>query len=105
MTIEKIISDAFSKVKERLASSKRIPEEYNNIIDYIQAEVIQEVSKAAHEIKYSKSDLSKAINMARLINDTKDGCNFTAEDISGCTEISTIGWEFSYLDEEIIKKL
>lgn len=52
---------------------------------------------------YTKDQLLKAIEMARDITDGKD--TFTAEDISGCTEVCTYNWKDKYDNETIIKSL
>jgi hypothetical protein len=51
-------------------------------------------------------DVRKAIELARLIKE--DGSvedSFTAEDISGCTEVCTYGWSFKHSEKEIIEQL
>jgi len=57
------------------------------------------------EKKYTEADLRKAINMARDIKDDSAHDVFTAEDVSGCTEVCTYGWRNRYKDEEIIQSL
>jgi hypothetical protein len=52
---------------------------------------------------YSEEDLRKAINMARGIKEGKE--TFTAEDISGSTEVCTYGWKFEFDEDEIIQSL
>ena len=53
--------------------------------------------------KYTKEDMLKAIEKARDIFDGKD-C-FTAEDVSGCTEVCTYDWKFQFSEEDIINSL
>jgi hypothetical protein len=53
--------------------------------------------------KFTEEDLRKAIEKARDIFDGKD-C-FTAEDVSGCTEVCTYNWKFQFSEEAIIKSL
>lgn len=53
--------------------------------------------------KFTEEDLRKAIEKARDIFDGKD-C-FTAEDISGCTEVCTYNWKFQFSEEAIINSL
>jgi hypothetical protein len=53
--------------------------------------------------RYSEEDLRKAINMARGIKEGKE--TFTAEDISGSTEVCTYGWKFEFDEDEIIQFL
>jgi hypothetical protein len=55
--------------------------------------------------KYTEDDVRKAINMARDIKDDSAHDVFTAEDVSGCTEVCTYGWRNRYKDEEIIQSL
>jgi hypothetical protein len=58
--------------------------------------------KAATKV-YSEEDLRRAINMARGIKEGKE--TFTAEDISGSTEVCTYGWKFEFDEDEIIQSL
>ena len=53
--------------------------------------------------KYTEEDMLKAIEKARDIFDGKD-C-FTAEDVSGCTEVCTYNWKFQFSEDDIIKSL
>jgi len=53
--------------------------------------------------KYTEEDLLKAIEKARDIFDGKD-C-FTAEDVSGCTEVCTYNWKFQFSEDGIINSL
>lgn len=53
--------------------------------------------------KYTEADLIKAIEKARDIFDGKQ--EFTAEDVSGCTEVCTYNWKFKLTDKEIIKSI
>jgi hypothetical protein len=55
------------------------------------------------EFEYTEDDLRKAINMARGIKEGKE--TFTAEDISGSTEVCTYGWKFEFDEDEIIQSL
>lgn len=55
------------------------------------------------EKKFTLDDMRKAIEMARDIFDGKD-C-FTAEDISGCTEINTYNWKFKFSEDTIIQAI
>jgi hypothetical protein len=53
--------------------------------------------------KYTEEDMLKAIEKARDIFDGKD-C-FTAEDVSGCTEVCTYDWKFQFSEDDIINSL
>ena len=53
--------------------------------------------------KYTEEDMLKAIEKARDIFDGKD-C-FTAEDVSGCTEVCTYNWKFQFSEDDIINSL
>jgi len=53
--------------------------------------------------KYTEEDMLKAIEKARDIFDGKD-C-FTAEDVSGCTEVCTYNWKFQFSEDDIIESL
>jgi hypothetical protein len=55
------------------------------------------------EFEYTEEDLRRAINMARGIKEGKE--TFTAEDISGSTEVCTYGWKFEFDKDEIIQSL
>lgn len=59
--------------------------------------------QSLNDKKYSEEQIMQAISMARDINDGKD--YFTAEDISGCTEVCTYGWKNRYFDSDIIQSL
>jgi hypothetical protein len=52
---------------------------------------------------YTEEQLLKAIEMARDITDGE--YTFSGEDISGCAEISTYGWENKYNDNDIVRSL
>jgi len=52
---------------------------------------------------YTLAEVKKAIDMARDIFDGKD--YFTAEDVSGCTEVCTYNWKFKFSEDEVIKSL
>ena len=68
-----------------------------------QSEAFTEGYKLAENRLYSEKDVIKAIELARDIYDGKD--SFTANDITGCTEVDTIGWRCKFSDNEIIEKL
>ena len=55
------------------------------------------------EKRYTEEDIIKAIEKARDIFDGKD-C-FTAEDVSGCTEVCTYNWKFQFSEDDIINSL
>ena len=55
--------------------------------------------------RFSEEDMRKAIEMARQIKDDSAHDTFTAEDISGCTEVCTYGWREKYSDDDIISSL
>jgi hypothetical protein len=69
---------------------------------YGRAKLADRIIKSATK-KYSEEDLRKAINMARGIKEGKE--TFTAEDISGSTEVCTYGWKFEFDEDEIIQSL
>ena len=62
-------------------------------------------NKAKEKYKYTDEDMRKAIEMARDIKDDSAHDVFTAEDVSGCTEVCTYGWRNRYKDDEIIQSL
>lgn len=70
---------------------------------------VQEKLEQAKQMKknnrFSEEDMRKAIEMARQIKDDSAHDTFTAEDISGCTEVCTYGWKQKYSDEDIISSL
>jgi len=58
--------------------------------------------KAAQK-QFSEEDMINAIQMARGIREGKE--TFTAEDISGCTEVCTYDWTYEYEEGEILQSL
>ena len=66
-------------------------------------EVYTQCQEDMADKKYTKEDLRKAIEKARDIFDGKD-C-FTAEDVSGCTEVCTYNWKFQFSEDDIINSL
>jgi hypothetical protein len=69
---------------------------------YGRATLADRIIKSATKV-YSEEDLKKAIEMARGIKEGKE--TFTAEDISGCTEVCTYDWKFEFDENEIIQSL
>ncbi len=61
------------------------------------------LADACNDKKYTEEDMLKAIEKARDIFDGKD-C-FTAEDVSGCTEVCTYNWKFQFSEDDIINSL
>ena len=61
--------------------------------------------QAKSETMFSLEQVKQAIELSRNIKDNSvDDC-FTAEDISGCTEICTYDWKFHQSEEQIIQVL
>lgn len=50
-------------------------------------------------------EIEKAMDMAREIKDDSAHDTFTAEDISGCTEVCTYGWRYKTTNEDYISNL
>lgn len=50
-------------------------------------------------------EIEKAMNVAREIKDDSAHDTFTAEDISGCTEVCTYGWKYKTTNEDYISNL
>jgi hypothetical protein len=92
------VEDEVEKLAEEFvrANLKRSSQAAGVMIGFIEGH------KSATKI-YTEEDLRKAIEMARGIKEGKE--TFTAEDISGCTEVCTYGWEFEFENDEIIKSL
>jgi hypothetical protein len=93
-TIEKSAENKFGKVNPTLGKSDYRMGYESGLI---------EGAKWQAERMYSEEDMRLAIKKARDISDGKD-C-FDAEDISGCTEVCTYGWEFNMSEDLIIEQL
>ena len=50
-------------------------------------------------------EIEKAMDVAREIKDDSAHDTFTAEDISGCTEVCTYGWRYKTTNENYISNL
>ena len=66
---------------------------------------IKGYNKAKEKYRFTEEDIRKAIEMSRDIKDDSAHDVFTAEDVSGCTEVCTYGWRNRYTDDEIIQSL
>ena len=93
-------------IQKRIEELKQMKEVSNHSIDcsYISGK------QAGFEIILSQStplipEIEKAMNVAREIQDDSAHDTFTAEDISGCTEVCTYGWRYKTTNEDYISNL
>ena len=69
--------------------------------DFAKEELEQVLSQSTPLIP----EIEKAMDMAREIKDDSAHDTFTAEDISGCTEVCTYGWRYKTTNEDYISNL
>jgi len=97
--IEKLANEWFNNeilFKDRFyTDSKELRKGYENGYNQCQEDMADK--------QYTEEDMLKAIEKARDIFDGKD-C-FTAEDVSGCTEVCTYNWKFQFSEDDIINSL
>ena len=94
------------------AIQKRIEELEKWSKEFYYREGIDEYDFAKEELEQVLSqstplipEIEKAMDMAREIKDDSAHDTFTAEDISGCTEVCTYGWRYKTTNEDYISNL
>lgn len=88
----------------KTAIQKKI-EELEEIGGVICSHLIRELKQTLSQSTPLIPEIEKAMDAAREIREGSGYDTFTAEDISGCTEVCTYGWEYAITNEDYISNL